>query len=159
MRIDWIEPGVIAASGVPLGMTDLRSLYEQGVRAIITLTEHPITTQAEITTRALDEIGLTCLHVPIVDQCPPDVAAVWKVTQFINEMKARGQTVLLHCHAGTGRTGTMLHAYYLAERLSLEEVKAKVRACKPSSQFFILSDAQRAFLEAFAAGGQDNTST
>ncbi len=159
MRIDWIEPGVIAASGIPLGMTDLRSLYEQGVRAIITLTEHPITAQAKITTQALDEIGLTCLHVPIVDQCPPDGAAVWKATQFINEMKAHGQPVLLHCHAGTGRTGTMLHAYYLAEGLSLEEAKAKVRACRPSSQFFMLSDAQRAFLEAFAEGGEDNTST
>jgi atypical dual specificity phosphatase len=151
MKIDWIEPGLIAASGIPLGVKDLRSLYEQGIRAIIALTEHPITAQREISSQVLDQIGLTCLHVSIVDQYPPDAGTVWQTRQFISQMKAQGKSVLLYCHAGVGRTGTMLHAYYLAEGLSLEEAKARVKASKPSSQFFMLSDAQKAFLEEFAA--------
>ena len=65
--------------------------------------------------------------------------------------KAQDQPVLVHCHAGLGRTGTMLHAYYLAEGYSLEEAKAKVKAGKPTSQFIMLSAAQKEFLEEFAA--------
>jgi atypical dual specificity phosphatase len=150
MKIDWIEPGLIATSGIPLGVKDLRSLYEQGIRAIVALTEHPITVQRGISSQVLDQIGLTCLHASIVDQCPPDVGTVWQTRQFINQMKAQSRPVLLYCHAGVGRTGTMLHAYYLAEGLSLEEAKARVKASKPSNQFFMLSDAQKAFLEEFA---------
>ena len=73
--------------------------------------------------------------------------------QFINQMKAEGKPVLLHCHAGVGRTGTMLHAYYLAEGLSLEDAKAKVRAVKPTSQYLMLTEAQKAFLGEFAEKG------
>lgn len=152
VKIDWIEPGAIAASGIPLGVKELQSLYEQGIRAIITLTERPLTVQTNITSQMLDEIGLAYLHAPIIDQCPPDSETVWMVRQFINQMKAQGRPVLLHCHAGVGRTGTMLHAYYLAEGLHLEEAKIRVRMSKPSSQFLMLSDAQKAFLESFAAG-------
>ena len=153
MKINWIESGVLAASGIPLGIKDLQSLYEQGVRAIVTLTEHPLTVQKEITPQILTEIGLTCLHAPIIDQHPPDVATVQEILQFINHMKVQGQPVLFHCHAGIGRTGTMLHAYYLAEGLSLEESKAKVKARKLTSQFNMLSDTQKRFLEDIAGTG------
>ena len=150
MKINWIEPGVLAASGIPLGVKDLRSLYAQGIRAIVTLTEHPLTLQAEITAQHLAAIGLTCLHAPIVDQFPPDMATVRKTVQFIKQLKAQSRPVLLHCHAGIGRTGTMLHAYYLAEGLSLEDAKAKVKAGKLTSQFNMLSDSQKRFLEDMA---------
>jgi atypical dual specificity phosphatase len=150
VKINWIEPGVIAAGGIPLGLQDLQSLVAQGIRAIVTLTEHPLTVQKEITAQVLAEMGLTCLHAPVVDQYPPTVATVRETAQFVNQMKAQGQPVLLHCHAGLGRTGTMLHAYYLAEGLSLAEAKAKVKAGKPTSQFIMLSDAQKAFLEDLA---------
>ena len=158
MKIDWIEPGLLAASGIPLGVKDLKSLHEQGIRAIVTLTEHPLTAQAEISTQVLGEIGLTCLHAPVADQQPPDVATVWRITQFLRQMKAQAKPVLLHCHAGIGRTGTLLHAYYLTQGWSLEDAKAKVRADKPSSQFLMLSEAQKEFLEEFAATNEDSTS-
>ncbi|MBN1219897.1 MAG: dual specificity protein phosphatase family protein [Anaerolineae bacterium] len=150
MKISWIEPGVLAASGIPLGVKDLQSLHKQGIRAIVTLTEHPLTVQQEITSQKLTEIGLTCFHAPVVDQYPPDVATVWKTAQFIKQMKDQGQPVLIHCHAGVGRTGTMLHAYYLAEGFSLDEARAKVKARMPTGQFIMLSNAQRTFLEELA---------
>ena len=152
MKIEWVEPGVIAAGGIPVGIQDLRSLHDQGIRAVVTLVEHPLTTQTKITSNILDEIGLVCLHAPIKDQHPPDMATVKMVGQFIDRMRAQRCPVYAHCHAGVGRTGTMLHAYYLTQGLSLEEVKEKVRAGKPSSQFLMLSDAQRAFLEKVARG-------
>jgi atypical dual specificity phosphatase len=150
VKINWIEPGELAASGIPLGIKDLQSLVEQGIRAIVSLTEHPLTIQNEITPQVLAELGLTCLHAPVVDQFPPDVATVQETAQFIDQMKAQDQPVLIHCHAGIGRTGTMLHAYYLVEGLSLAEAKAKVKAGKLTSQFIMLSKAQKAFLEDLA---------
>ena len=152
MKINWIEPGAIAAAGIPLGVQDVQSLVAQGVRAIVTLTEHPLTVQESLTPQLLADLDVICLHAPIVDQYPPDLVTVQQTVQFINQMKAEDRPVLLHCHAGIGRTGTMLHAYYLLEGFSLTEAKAKVKAGKPTSQFIMLSHAQRAFLEALAAG-------
>jgi len=157
MKINWIESGVLAASGIPVSLADLESLREQGIRAIVTLTEHPLTVQRAITDEVLADMNLTCLHAPVVDQYPPDVATVRAVQGFINRMKAEGKPVLLHCHAGSGRTGTLLHAYYLTEGLSLEEAKAKVKAGKLTSQFLMLSDAQKKFLEDFAQQVADGT--
>jgi len=150
VKIDWIEPGVLAAGGIPLGRKDLDSLREQGIRALVTLTEHPLTMQTEITLDVLDEMGFLCLHAPVEDQYPPDRTTVHTVTQFLRQMRSLGRPVLLHCHAGVGRTGTLLHAYYLMEGLSLEEAQVKVRAGRLSSQFLLLSDAQKAFLEDLA---------
>jgi len=159
VKIEWIEKDTIAASGIPLGEKDLRSLYAQGIRGIITLTEHPLTIQAEIEPDVLDEIGLTNLHAPILDQHPPDSDTMWKTIRFINQMKEQHRPTLIHCHAGVGRTGTVIHAYYLAEGLSLEETKAKVKKLKPSSQFLMLSDRQKAFLESFAIEVKMKTSS
>ncbi len=94
MKIDWIEPGIIAASGIPLGLKDLQSLFEQGIRAIVTLTEHPLTVQEEITPQLFDEIGLTCLHAPIVDQYPPDMVTTRQIMRFVKRM--RGMVCLPH---------------------------------------------------------------
>jgi len=43
MKISWIEPDVLAASAIPIDAKDLQSLHDQGVRAIISLTEQPVT--------------------------------------------------------------------------------------------------------------------
>lgn len=150
VKIDWIEPGAIAASGIPLGLKDLDSLREQGIRAIVTLTEHPLTVQTEITWDVLEEMDFLCLHAPVEDQYPPDRTTVHTVTQFLRQMRSAGRPVLLHCHAGVGRTGTLLHAYYLMEGLSLQEAQVKVRGARTSSQFLLLSDAQKMFLEELA---------
>jgi atypical dual specificity phosphatase len=152
VKIDWIEPGVLAAGGIPLGRKDLGSLREQGIRAIVTLTEHPLTVQTEITALVLQDMGFLCLHAPVRDQYPPDRTTVDTVTQFLRQMGSLGRPVFLHCHAGVGRTGTLLHAYYLMEGLSLEKAQNKVREGKITSQFLMLSDAQRVFLEELAKG-------
>ena len=151
MKIDWIEPNILAASGVPVGIKDLTSLYDQGVRAIVTLTEHPITIQSEISDDYLNESSFNYLHAPIVDQYPPeDVETVWQVVQFIDLMQQQAKPVLIHCQAGVGRTGTMLHAYYLAKGIPLQDAQLKIKRSRSTCQFIMLTPEQQTFLLDFA---------
>lgn len=71
MKISWIEPQRLAASYIPLGANDIQSLYAQGIRAILSLTEQPLTALREITPDLLTGLDLTYFHVPIPDQHPP----------------------------------------------------------------------------------------
>jgi atypical dual specificity phosphatase len=120
------------------------------VKAIITLTEHPLTTQKALTEAVLAEMGFDVLHVSVVDQHPPTKEQAQEVAAFVTQMQAQQKPVYLHCHAGIGRTGTMLHALYLVLGEEFETVKEKIKKTRPTSQFFMLSDTQKAFLETLA---------
>ena len=73
MNINWIEDGKIAAGGIPIDLDDAQSLKEQGIQAIVTLTERPLTTQKELPAHVLIELGIEALHVPVDDQFPPEI--------------------------------------------------------------------------------------
>jgi atypical dual specificity phosphatase len=147
MKFDWIEDGVLAASGIPLGLKDVQFLKEQGIAAIVTLTEHPLTSQKEITAEALNQLGMDTFHVPVDDQFPPTKVQVTDVLNFIRARQAENKPVLVHCAAGVGRTGTMLHAYFLAKGLGLNEAKLVVKSRRMASQWLMLTDRQKSFLE------------
>lgn len=144
----WIETH-LAAGPIPFGQ-DFPSLQKEGIRAILTLTEHPLPQQVNLSGESLDKLDLTLFHAGIVDHEAPSLEVAHSALAFIAQMQAAGRPVYLHCHAGIGRTGTMLHAYYLAQGLSLKEAQAKVKAAKPTSQYMMLTPIQKAFLEAFA---------
>ncbi len=146
MRISWINVGKLAASPTPISLEDLQSLKAQGISAIVTLTEHPLTTWREITPDALAALGFTVLHAPINDGQAPDLPTMQAVTEFIDSMSDQGCATLIHCAAGVGRTGTALHAYYLLHGLPLADAQAKIKKGRRESSYVILSDSQRAFL-------------
>lgn len=150
MRISWVEKEVLACGGIPISVENIVSLKEQGIHAIVTLTEHPLTVQKALPPEVLAEIGLELLHVPVVDQHPPTRAQVEQVARFVERMKSDAKAVYLHCHAGVGRTGTMAHAIYLLGGMNFDAVKDKIKATRPTSQFFMLSDTQKVFLQDLA---------
>lgn len=150
MKFDWIEPDVLAASGTPITSGDLQSLREQGIGAIVSLTEHPLTIRKTIQTETFTHLGLEYLHAPIPDGFPPDFSTARQIIQFIDQMAAQGRSTFIHCQAGIGRTGTLLHAYFLAHGATLAMAQEKVRTGRPGCNFVNLSESQRAFLMEFA---------
>jgi atypical dual specificity phosphatase len=148
MKITWIEAGRLAASSVPVNAEDLHSLHDQGINAIVTLTERPITDFQTISADLLKQLDISYCHVPIPDQHPPDKAQAWQILRFIYNMAGQQRATLIHCHAGIGRTGTILHLYYLVHGWSLDEAIERVRICRP--QCILLSDDQMTFVADFA---------
>jgi atypical dual specificity phosphatase len=150
MRISWVEEQAVSAGGIPISIENMEALRDQGVQAIITLTEHPLTAQKALTAEILAEMGFETLHVSVVDQHPPSKEQAQQVADFVKQMRDQQKPVYIHCHAGIGRTGTMLHAVYLLMGQDFETVKDRIKKTRPSSQFFMLSDSQKVFLEALA---------
>jgi len=149
MKISWIEPNILAASGIPLDQKDLRALHSQGIRAMLSLTEHSLLTFKEITPALLAELDMAYAHVPIPDQHPPTFEQAAQILRLIEAMRQQQRPLFVHCHAGVGRTGTILHLYYLAQGFSWEQTKAKIRATRV--QCLLLADEQLAFLRAYTA--------
>ncbi len=149
MKISWIEPGQLAASGIPLDAKDLRSLQQQGIRAILSLTEQSLLAQREITHDILDAMDICLFHVPVRDQYPPNAAQVEKILTVIHTMQSDHRPLLIHCHAGIGRTGTILHLYYLAQGHTLAQAREHIR--QKRVQCILLSDEQMQFLAAYSA--------
>jgi len=154
MDISWIEPHVLAASPLPSGEADMRSLHAQGIRAIVTLTERPITSQRGITPELLTELEITPLHVAVDDFGAPDNAQVTEAMNFINQMQVENKPVLVHCKVGQGRTGTLLHAYYLNKGWSLNDARERVWEKRPLCDFNNLSQEQQTFLREYASVGR-----
>jgi len=152
MKFDWIVEAVLAASPLPKTDDDIQSLYDQGIRAILTLTERPITAQRNVSPDIGERLGMTFKHIPVDDFHPPTPEQAEEAVAFIDQMAAEGKPVLVHCLAGQGRTGCVLHAYYLLKGYSLPDTKYQVSLKRPICDFNGLSDAQKAFIQHFAEG-------
>lgn len=121
---------------------DLRWLREQGIGAVLTLTETPLLPGA------LARHGLAELHLPVDDLTPPTPAQLDAALDFIDEQRVRGQRVAVHCLVGQGRTGTVLAAYLIRGGLSPEAALGEVRSACPNA---VGSPSQEVALREFAA--------
>lgn len=147
MNFHWIEPNILCAGSLPQTLADVYELQGEGIVAIVTLTERSLTSRPAFSVGLFGSLGIDLLHVPIDDMTAPNREQAEQVKAFIDTMQAQGNPVYLHCHAGIGRTGTMLHAYYLFKGLSLDEAKEKISQTRPNAQFDMLTDEQQQFLQ------------
>lgn len=153
-RWDWIEPDQLAAGRRPEHSSEINELGLNGIRAIISLTETPLT-------RLLPELesrDIAYHHYPVADFHAPTVPTAQAVSQTISAMQAQGRPVYLHCLAGIGRTGTLLHAHYLYKGRTLKKAADFIRVQRPANRFDALTTLQQDFLLSLERELQDSTS-
>lgn len=147
MDCSWIEPGILAAGSIPFTAKDLRALHARNIRALLSLTERVPTSFREITLELLRELNMLYFHVPVVDQFPPTLAQGAEILQTLQDMASQKRPLFVHCNAGIGRTGTVLHLYYLAQGKSFAEARAFIQTRRP--QCVLLSPEQITFLNIY----------
>ena len=120
---------------------DLAWLKQQGVGAVLSLTESPLAAEA------LARQGMEALHLPVPDLAPPTLEQLMGALEFIDEQHALGRGVVVHCLMGQGRTGTVLAAYLIRSGASPEEALRTLRAVCPGA---VGAAAQEQALHTFA---------
>ena len=119
IRFYGLEPGVLAGCSRPGARpgrhaaaeeeiaSDLAALRGHGIGALLSLTETPLPTAA------LEGAGIATLHLPVPDFHPPSPEQLALALRFIDEHRACGEAVAVHCLAGQGRTGSVLAAWLI----------------------------------------------
>jgi atypical dual specificity phosphatase len=121
----WILPGRLAGMARPRPGS-APELAEAGVAAVLALTEDPPLAE-------LAGAGLAVHHEPVADFGAPTPDALARCVAFVRERLASGRAVVVHCHAGYGRTGTVLAACLVDTGLAPSEAIATVRRLRPGS--------------------------
>jgi atypical dual specificity phosphatase len=138
----WILPGKLAGSARP-GLLhpleeDLRFLRRIGIGMVVTLTERPLPDRVRE-----PGVGLEWIHFPIPDMGVPTPRTAAGLVERAIEAISRGRPVLVHCHAGMGRTGTMLACVLVSLGSTPEQAVLEVRKRHPG---YIQSACQERFI-------------
>ncbi len=157
----WLVDGMLAGSArpggdsgpfsaTPFGMADNAALHadldwlaDQGIGAVLSLTEAPLPAHA------LREREMAALHIPIDDQTAPTQAELLIALDFIDQQHIAGRGVLVHCRVGEGRTATILAAYLIRQGATSQQAVSRMRAIRPGA---ISAPSQQRALDMFANG-------
>jgi atypical dual specificity phosphatase len=150
IRFGYLDAYPVAGMSEPWCVkmeTTLALLQEQGIGAILTLTEDNL--YGEAYTAA----GFVNHHEPIEDCEPPSAEGMDRALGFIDNCLEEGYGVAVHCMEGRGRTGTVLSAW-LGRRESLRPQDAIQRVYE-LREYTTISPSQRSFLNRYLNGRKE----
>jgi len=129
--LTWVIPGELAAMGRPGSIVgfarEMKALLAVGIRRIISLTERPL----GVGMGPLTDFQI--YHLPVVDFRAPSQEIIERSVELIDEARAAGEGILVHCYMGIGRTGTVVAAYLTTQGLTGIEAIDRVRELRPGS--------------------------
>lgn len=138
----WIIEQSLAGSAKP-GLyseleDDLAYLEMQKFNVILTLTEDPLELPLEH--------SFELIHFPIPDMGIPLPRVAYEVCTDIQKRIEEGQSVLVHCKAGLGRTGTILACILVLQGY---EPKASIKKIRTSNSSYLQNGLQENFVQHF----------
>ena len=133
------------AGSKPSDANVLRELARLGVKTVLSLTREPLINCTGLGT-IFTELGITCRHEYIGVDCPPNPDQAERILRIINEALSANTGLFIHCEGGSGRTGTVLHLYYMSKGMTYLEAREHISRRRP--QCDVLSDIQKEMLGA-----------
>lgn len=137
----WLLPGLLGGTAKPDNAA-LKALSQLGTRLLVSLTQ-----EWQPDAALIARYGMHSLYVPIPDLQPPSLKQAAQICREASAFTARGEAVVFHCHAGKGRTGTLLAAMLIWAGQSVE---AAIKEARAQNSAWIETDGQLAFLDEFA---------
>ena len=120
-RFSWVVKDIIAGMERP-GLfqqldKDLEFITDKGINVIVNLEEY-----------FWEYPKFEVLHLPIADFNPPMLEDFENFIEFVSARFDEDKRILVHCHAGMGRTNVMIASYLVFKDkiepdLALESVK------------------------------------
>jgi len=146
-HFNWIIPGQLAGMGKP-GLTgdmdqDLTAIATAGITHLVSLTKELFPAEK------LRPYGISGRHFPITDMSVPAIGTTASLCRDIKRKMESGNGVALHCHAGLGRTGTILASVLVWLGKTPDEAVQEIRAI---GKGYIQNKAQLDFVYRFAEG-------
>ena len=107
--------------------SDVQTLYDSGVRAVVNTCEEyagPVDEYARL--------GIEQFRMPTTDFTPPRLADVRRAVAFIASKADRGETVYVHCKAGRARSATVVACWLMYRyRITANEAVSRLRQVRP----------------------------
>lgn len=105
--------------GAPSYDRDYDFILENGIDAVL-----DVRAEREDDRSLFDENGISYLKIPVLDVMVPSAEQLDEGTAFIHQQIEAGNTVLVHCAKGRGRSASMLAAYLMRyEGYTYEQAK------------------------------------
>ena len=123
----WVIDSKLVGSGFINSKKALSFLIDNDVKAILTLTT------SSLPSEVLLNKNIIFKHIPIVDHSLPSIDQFNECVDFIFNCLDDNLTLLVHCRAGVGRTGSVFAAYFIKKGFTTEESIKHIRKLRPGS--------------------------
>ena len=141
----WIHEPFVLGSANPTD-EELEKLRVRGFTVLVSLLDEN-EQSPRYNSNTPQRLGYVHYSIPIRDFHAPSTSQLFEFTEFLESLPPNSK-LLIHCEGGTGRTGTMPAAYWIAKGVTPDTAIERVRKARPGA---IETQEQEAVLREFAS--------